>query len=154
MRYCNENVLVVESKNREGCRVLLNRSDLIQLKYLESSIFETIVRKDIFTASLILKQIGKFGAYLEEKCSREKSPAKNIEEMKMYIKNMQLDRADRVVQSIPNLSRQIQIYAATQLAETWENRKAQKSQEVIQKKKLLLGIFTEIFIKNFFILVM
>ncbi|XP_016655965.2 uncharacterized protein LOC107882302 [Acyrthosiphon pisum] len=129
MVYCNENVLVVESKNREGCRVLLNRSDLLQLQYLESSIFETIARKDIFIAPLILKQIDEFCAYLEEKCSREKSPPKSIEEMKMYIKNMQLDRADRVVQSIPNLSRQIQIYAATQLAETWENRKGQKSQE-------------------------
>lgn len=61
----------------------------------------------------------------------------------MYIKNMQLDQADRVVQSMPNLSSQIQIYAATQLAETWENRKAQ---EVFQK----YIIFTEIFIKNIF----
>ncbi|CAI6351076.1 unnamed protein product [Macrosiphum euphorbiae] len=42
---------------------------------------------------------------------------------------MQLDRSDRVVQSVPNLTGQIQIYAATQLAENWENRKTQKSQE-------------------------
>jgi len=132
MVYGSENVLVVESKNTEGCRVLLNRSDLIQLQCLESSIFEAIVRKDIFTSPLVLKQIDEFGAYLEARCSQEKSPPKNFEEMKMYIKNIQLDRADKVVQSIPNLSRQIQIYAATQLAETWENRKTQKSQEVIQ----------------------
>jgi len=54
MVYGGENVFVVESKNREGCIVLLNRSDLIQLQYLESSIFEAIVRKDIFTNPLIL----------------------------------------------------------------------------------------------------
>jgi len=46
---------------------------------------------------------------------------------------MRLDRTDGVVQTAPNLTRQIQIYAVTQLAENWENRKAQKSQEVIQK---------------------
>ncbi|KAL4103950.1 hypothetical protein QTP88_019267 [Uroleucon formosanum] len=133
MVYGGENVLVLESKNREGCRVLLNRSDLIQLQYLESSIFETIVRKDLFTSPLVLKQIDEFAAYLEVRCSQEKSPPKNIEEMKMYIKNMQLDQADRVVQSMPNLSGQIQIYAATQLAETWENRKAQESCNVDSK---------------------
>jgi len=59
---------------------------------------------------------------------------------------MQLDPADGVEQSVPNLSRQTQIYAATQLAETWENRKAQKSKEVFQK----FIIFTEIFNKNIF----
>jgi len=96
---------VFESKNREGCRVLLNRSDLIQLQYLEFPIFKAIVRKDIFNNPLTLKQIDEFCAYLEERCSREKSPPQNIEEMKMYIKNMQLDRADREVQSIPNISR-------------------------------------------------
>ncbi|KAL4090135.1 hypothetical protein QTP88_025034 [Uroleucon formosanum] len=133
MVYGGENVLVIESKNREGCRVLLNRSDLIQLQYLESSIFETIVRKDLFTSPLVLKQIDEFAAYLEVRCSQEKSPPKNIEAMKMYIKNMQLDQPDRVVQSMPNLSRQIEIYAATQLAETWENRKAQESCNVDSK---------------------
>jgi len=52
MAYGSENVLVVESKNREGC-VLLNCSDLIQMQYLESSTFEAIARKDLFTTPLI-----------------------------------------------------------------------------------------------------
>ncbi|CAI6351361.1 unnamed protein product [Macrosiphum euphorbiae] len=129
MVYSGENVLVIESKNVEGCRVLLNRTDLLQLQRLEYAIFEAIVRKDVFTVPLLLKQIDQFGEYLEERCSREKSPPKNIEERKLYIKNIQLDRDDRIVQSAPNLTRQIQIYAVTQLAENWENRKAQKSQE-------------------------
>ncbi|XP_029347618.1 uncharacterized protein LOC100576020 [Acyrthosiphon pisum] len=42
---------------------------------------------------------------------------------------MQLDRADRIVKSAPNLTRQIHLYAVTQLAENWENRMVQKSQE-------------------------
>ena len=134
MVYGGENVLVIESKNVEGCRVLLNRTDLIQLHRLGYAIFEAIVLKDVFITPLILKQIDQFGAYLEERCSREKSSPKNIEERKLYIKNMQLDRDDRIVKSAPNLTRQIQLYAVTQLAENWENRNAQKSQEVIQKK--------------------
>lgn len=136
MVYGGENVLVVESKNVEGCRVLLNRTDLLQLQRLEYAIFEAIVRKDVYTVPLILKQINQFGAYLEERCSREKSPPKNFEERKLYIKNMQLDRADRIVKSAPNLTRQIHLYAVTQLAENWENRMVQKSQEVIQKKNI------------------
>ena len=147
MVYGGENVLVIESKNVEGCRVLLNRTDLIQLHRLGYAIFEAIVLKDVFITPLILKQIDQFGAYLEERCSREKSPPKNIEERKLYIKNMQLDRDDRIVKSAPNLTRQIQLYAVTQLAENWENREAQKSQEVIQQKYI---IFIEIFNKNIF----
>ncbi|KAL4100721.1 hypothetical protein QTP88_020755 [Uroleucon formosanum] len=108
-------LLKLSSMVHEGCRVLLNRTDLIQLKHLESSIFEAIVRKDLFTSPLVVKQIDEFGAYLEVRCSQEKSPPKSIEEMKI------------VVQSNPNLSRQIQIYAATQLVEIWENWKAQES---------------------------
>ncbi|KAF0696172.1 Uncharacterized protein FWK35_00037222 [Aphis craccivora] len=42
-----ENVLVIESKIQDGCRIriLLNRSDLLKLQDLEWSIFETIERK-------------------------------------------------------------------------------------------------------------
>lgn len=32
MTYSGENVLVIEAKNRDGCRVLLNRADLIRLQ--------------------------------------------------------------------------------------------------------------------------
>ncbi|KAE9536177.1 hypothetical protein AGLY_007400 [Aphis glycines] len=35
MMYSGENVLVIETKNRDGCRVLLNRGDLLRLQYLE-----------------------------------------------------------------------------------------------------------------------
>lgn len=35
MMYSGENVLVIEAKNRDGCRVLSNRADLIPLQYFE-----------------------------------------------------------------------------------------------------------------------
>jgi hypothetical protein len=45
MRYRDENVLVIESNMTKGCRVLLNRLDLLTLQNLETSIFETIESK-------------------------------------------------------------------------------------------------------------
>lgn len=42
MVYKGENTLVIESKTQEGCRVLLNRSDLMRLLDLESSIMQLI----------------------------------------------------------------------------------------------------------------
>ncbi|KAE9536138.1 hypothetical protein AGLY_007361 [Aphis glycines] len=51
MMYSGENVLVIEKKNRDGCRVLLNRGDLLRLQYLECSIFESIMRKEVYLNS-------------------------------------------------------------------------------------------------------
>jgi hypothetical protein len=45
MVYQGENMLVIESKTQAGCRVLLNKADLMKLQYLEWSIQETVVRK-------------------------------------------------------------------------------------------------------------
>jgi len=35
MMYTGENVLVIESKTEEWCQIFLNRTELIQLQYLE-----------------------------------------------------------------------------------------------------------------------
>jgi len=115
MTYCGENVLVIEAKNRDGCRVLLNRVDLIRLQYLECSIFESIVRKELFTAPLVKIQYEEIFKYLDKKCSQNNSPPKNVDEMVVFIKNIQ---DDRVVKCIPNFSNQIQMCAAEQLAES------------------------------------
>lgn len=45
MVYQGKTMLVNESKTQAGCRVLLNRADLIKLQYLEWCIVETVVRK-------------------------------------------------------------------------------------------------------------
>ena len=134
MVYSGENVLVIEVKNREGCRVLLNRKDLMQLQSLEHSIFETIVRKEVFTAPIIAKQYKEIANYLEKKCYEMNSPPKTYEEMKIFIMNTEVDQA---VQSIPNFARQIQICAVEQLADFWINRKNAISYEVIQKYILM-----------------
>ncbi|KAF0742074.1 Uncharacterized protein FWK35_00029369 [Aphis craccivora] len=130
MMYCGENVLVIEAKNRKGCRVLLNRGDLLQLQCLELSIFESIVRKEVFIAPLVKIQYEEIFKYLDKKCSQHKSPPKNVDEMVVFIKNIQ---DDRVVKSIPNLSNQIQMCANEQLDESLLHQRANNSHEVIQK---------------------
>jgi hypothetical protein len=129
MMYSGENVLVIEAKNRDGCRVLLNRADLIRLQYLECSIFESIVRKEVFTAPLVIKQYEEIVVYLDKKCTQHNSPLKNVDEMIVFIKNIQ---DDRVVKSIPNFTNQIQMCAAEQLAESLLNQRANNSHKVIQ----------------------
>jgi len=42
MVYSGENVLVIETNNQEGCRVLLKRADLLQMQELEWCIFDSI----------------------------------------------------------------------------------------------------------------
>ncbi|KAL4090176.1 hypothetical protein QTP88_025075 [Uroleucon formosanum] len=127
MVYGGENVLVIETKTQDGCRVLLNRADIIRLQYLESRIFESIVRKEEYTAPLIIKQSEEFATYIYEKCDRLKSPPANLQDMLIFIKNMQDDRTDK---TSPNLVGQIQICAAVQLAESVLNRMSHESQNV------------------------
>ncbi|KAL4098320.1 hypothetical protein QTP88_022954 [Uroleucon formosanum] len=127
MVYGGENVLVIETKTQEGCRVLLNRADIIRLQYLESRIFESIVRKEEYSAPLIIKQSEEFATYIYEKCDRLKSPPTNLQDMLIFIKNMQDDRMDK---TSPNLVGQIQMCAAVQLAESVLNRMSHESQNV------------------------
>jgi len=88
MVYTGENVLVIESKTQDGCRVLLNRADLIRLQYLERSITESIIRKEVYSTPLIQSQSEEFVIYLHEKCLQMESPPINLNEMTTFIKNV------------------------------------------------------------------
>jgi hypothetical protein len=99
--------------------VLLNREDLIRLQYLERSIIESIIRKEVYSVPLIHYQSEEFVTYLYEKCIQMKSPHKNLDEMTTFIKNVQ---DDRDIKSFPNLSNQIQICSTKQLAESVLNK--------------------------------
>ncbi|KAL4112123.1 hypothetical protein QTP88_015971 [Uroleucon formosanum] len=124
MVYGGENVLVVESKNQEGCRVLLNRSDLIRLQYLEGTIFEIIHLTTTYTHTLLSKQVRAFIMYLEEKFSQMQSPPVNEEEIIMFIKR---NTDCQLVQSEPILTSQIQFFAAAHVAARLIERKARNS---------------------------
>ncbi|XP_022176290.1 uncharacterized protein LOC111037815 [Myzus persicae] len=117
--YTGENVLTIEDKTQSGCRVLLNRENLIQLQYLERSIIESIIRKEVYSIPLIHYQSEEFVTYLNEKCTQMESSPKNLDEMTTFIKNVQDDRG---IKSFPNLSNQIQMCSTKQLAESVLNK--------------------------------
>ena len=133
MVYRGENVLVVESKKTDGCRVLLDRKNLIKLQYLEESIVETIVRKSIIIRPVVLKQFSQIADYIDREFTKVKSPPKTIGEMIIFIKNL---RNDKIIGSTPkedmNFISQLKINATTQLAEQWAQRwSGEMSPEVI-----------------------
>jgi len=123
MMYQGENMLVVESKTQSGCRVLLNRADLIKLQYLEWSIHETIARKSAIIRPLVVKQFEIMGNYLDHEFTKVETPPKNIDEMIIFIKNL---NDDKIIGSTPkedmNFISQLKINATTQLAEHWAQR--------------------------------
>ena len=123
MMYSGENVLVMESKTLEGCRILLNRNDLIQLQYLEWCIFETVTRKSTITQPAVLKQFDMFLNYIDDEFTKVNSPPKTIDKMIAFIKNL---RDDSIISSMPkndvNIISQLKMYASSQLAEHWAQR--------------------------------
>ncbi|KAL4153528.1 hypothetical protein QTP88_001361 [Uroleucon formosanum] len=123
MMYSGENVLVIESKTQDGCRVLLNRTDLIRLQYLEWSIHETVARKSTLIRPTVLKQFEIIGDYIDREFTKADSPPKNIEEMIISIKNLS---DNKIIGSTPkedmNFISQLKMFASYQLAEQWAQR--------------------------------
>lgn len=123
MVYQGENMLVIESKTQAGCRVLLNRADLMKLQYFEWCIVETVVRKSIIIRPLVLKQYEIMSNYLDQEFTKVDSPPKTNEEMVVFIKNLS---DDKIIGSTPkddmNFISQLKILATTQLAEQWAQR--------------------------------
>lgn len=123
MVYQGENMLVIESKAQAGCRVLLNRADLIKLQYLEWLIHETVARKSTIIRPLVVKQFEIMGNYLDHEFTKVETPPKNIDEMIIFIKNL---NDDKIIGSTPkedmNYISQLKMYATTQLAEHWAQR--------------------------------
>ncbi|KAL4084266.1 hypothetical protein QTP88_028091 [Uroleucon formosanum] len=127
MMYSGENVLVIESKTHEGCRILLNWADLIHLQYLEWCIFETITLKSTIIQPAALKQFDIFLKYIDVEFTKVVSPPKNPEEMVTFIKNVRDESIiSKIAKNEVNLISQIKIYASSQLAEQWAQRWAGK----------------------------
>lgn len=129
MVYVGANVLVIESKTEDGCRVLLNRTDLIQLQNFEWSISASIGEKDIFIKPKIMKQMKEYSEYLIGKILQVDSPPKNVQEMQIFINNQEVKQT-----SENRFLSQIKMFAPTQLAELCMNRLVtSNTPEVIQK---------------------
>ena len=129
MVYVGANVLVIESKTEDGCRVLLNRSDLIQLQNFEWSISASIGEKDIFIKPKIIKQMNEYSEYLIGKILRADSPPKNVHEMQIFIDNQEVKQT-----SENQFLSQIKMSASVQLVELCMNRMVRpNTPKVIQK---------------------
>jgi len=76
MVYQGENVLVIESKKKEGCHVLLDRKNLLKLQYLEESIFETVTRKTNIIRPVVLNQFAMIEIILIENSLKFKNHQK------------------------------------------------------------------------------
>lgn len=129
MVYGGINVLVIESKTEDGCRILLNRADLIQLQRLEWSISASIGEKVVFIKPKIIKEMNQYCDYLAKQFLQVDSPKpQNVHEMLIFINNEE----DKQSSQNQYLS-QIKMFASTQLAELCMTRlKTQNSQVVIQ----------------------
>ena len=64
MAYHGQNILVIESKFKDGCRVLLNGEDLLTLQNIEWSIFEAVVRKFNIIRPMILHQVDQMSTHM------------------------------------------------------------------------------------------
>ncbi|CAH1730961.1 unnamed protein product [Aphis gossypii] len=130
MVYQGENMLVIESKTVNGCRVLLNRTDLIKLQYLEWSIVETVIRKTNIIRPLVLKQFEIIGNYIDREFTNVQLPPKTIEEMIIFIKNL---KAEHIIKNIDlNFASQLKMFAAPKLAEQRLRWSREISPEVIK----------------------
>lgn len=113
--YRGENHLVFNSRVQEGCRVLLNRTDLFALQNLERVIFENIVRKTTFTKPYMEYQFNQI-VYLLASRDRLVEIA-DVEYMKNYINSVPEKEIEvSTSQSIPSFVTQFKMFAFEQLA--------------------------------------
>lgn len=90
MVYRGINVLVIESKTEDVCRVLLNRMDLMQLQKLEWCVSISIDEKDIYIKPKIINQMNQYCEQLVEKIFQADSLPKNVHEMQIFINNIEV----------------------------------------------------------------
>ena len=115
MVYGGENVLVIESKTQDGCRVLLNRVDLIHLQYLEWCIYETVTQKTNIIRPAVLKQFDTVLNYIDQELTKMEYPPKTDEELIAFIKNVR-DESIIIAKNDINFVSQLKMLATSQLA--------------------------------------
>jgi hypothetical protein len=129
--YQGENYIVLNSRVQEGCRVLLNRTDLFALQNLERVIFESAERKTTFVRPNVLYQFDQTVCILAGRDGLDEIT--NVKDMKTYINN-ELDREVKVFEvpaSQPSFVDQFKLFSLEQLAvQTLSKRKTKLKSEV------------------------
>ncbi|KAF0755249.1 52 kDa repressor of the inhibitor of the protein kinase-like [Aphis craccivora] len=127
--WCIKGKICLSSNQKQaGCRVLLNRTDLKKLQYLEWSIHETVARKSTIIRPVVLKLFEIIGNFIDREFSNVLSPPKTIEEMIIFIKNL---KADHIIKNVDlNFVSQLKMFAAPKLAEQRLRRSREMSPEL------------------------
>ncbi|KAE9523204.1 hypothetical protein AGLY_016437 [Aphis glycines] len=115
MVYQGENMLIIESKIQDGCRILLNRNDLLKLQDLEWSIFEIIERKTKIVKPLVIQQINQIASYLK---TNTKVETRTLEDMTNRVKSINNIFIATHVNDY-NFTSQLQLHAAEHIAQRW-----------------------------------
>lgn len=138
MVYKGEHVLVVESKEISGCRILLNRRDLMTLQYLEWIIFETVSRKINIVRPNILNQLDQISEYFKTDFNIDKSAT--LDEVISIIRGIHIELiAKHIPKNKQSFLTQIILFATEQLAINWMTKsknslKVRIYYEIINKK--------------------
>jgi len=123
----------IETKTQDGCRILLNRSDLLRLQDLEWSIHETVVRKTNIIRPTVIRQFELIGNYIDGAFTKVETPPKTNEEMTIFIKNLKDEMIGDTRGHLSYVS-QLKMLATTQLVDRWAQRWiAEKTPEVIKR---------------------
>jgi hypothetical protein len=123
--YRSQNVIVIEPKKRFGCRLLLNKENILTLMELESYIFEEIQRKTILIEPSVLKQLNDIVTYLYKEHPCETSD--DDENILMSIKKYR----DQTFNAYYNYTHQLKLMAAKQVK---ENLKTQRKKDATMFK--------------------
>ncbi|KAE9525147.1 hypothetical protein AGLY_014561 [Aphis glycines] len=119
MVYKGAHVLVIESKETSGCRILLNRRDLMTLQYLEWIIFETVSRKiNIVRPNNILNQLEQISEYFKTDFNIDKSAT--LDEVISIIRGIHIELITKhIPKNKQSFLTQIILFATEQLAINW-----------------------------------
>jgi hypothetical protein len=118
MVYKGEHMLVIESKQKNGCRIILSRRDLLTIQDLEWTIFETVTRKNDIVRSIILNQFDQITEYFKTDFNIDKSAT--LEEVISIIKGIHTELiAKHIPKNKQSFLNQIKLFATEQLAINW-----------------------------------
>jgi len=129
MIYKSENTLVLESKTQDGCRVLLNRTDLLVLQDLECAIFEIIKRKSEIVKPIVLHHVELIATFLKINVPIQSSV---LEILRTHVRNIDnsfiqshvIDKAMQygISQSDYIYTNQVKLYATDYIVQKWMDK--------------------------------
>lgn len=142
MVYKDENVLVIESQAVNGCRILLNRRDLMKLAELEYIVHECVEKHLAITTENVYQQIEMIikyymGCFFPTKETSRTELLRCIMEVSCITITSAIEPM-----SEPNYISEIKRFAAEELADVWMKK-------IIDRNDMPKVLYTFFYFKNF-----